>query len=165
MLKSLISEIRTIAASHAQINSIYYGDIEDWFTVAREAEKDVLYPAMFFVFTNVSISNKTKSLTLNMWFVDRLLPEYNNIADVHGDQMATAEEIVSKLRVETDRTWIAVDALNMELFTDRGVVALDNAGGVSATVTLEGPHAFDCDGFPDRVGDRIFTAPFNEVFS
>lgn len=164
MLKSLINEIKTLAQSHAQINSVYYGDIEDWFTLARGTEKDVKYPAFFFVFTNVRIGNKEKTLSLNMWSVDRLLPEYENITDVHNDQLFIVEDIVGELRDES-RDWVADDDFTAEPFTDNGIVAVDNAGGISATVSLKGIHAFDCNTFPTKPDDRIFDTPFNEVFS
>jgi len=92
-LNQVVSQIKAIAEAHQQINTVYYGDFDEFLGESA----DNVYPAMYFDSTNASIATSTLTLNFSLYFFDRMLPEKINETEAVSDMLSVAQDIIAQL--------------------------------------------------------------------
>jgi len=92
-LNQTVALIKQIAKAHAQINTVYFGDVWEFL-----AQTDNIYPAMFYSLTGSNISGRTLSLNFSLFFLDRQIQDESNETEVLSDQLLIAQDIFSMMR-------------------------------------------------------------------
>jgi len=91
-LNQLIDQITLLGTNHAQIKTVKFGTISD------SLDNDVVYPLMNFDFTNCVLRDGDSLIGLQIFFLDRILPEESNLNDVLSDQLLICQDIISLMK-------------------------------------------------------------------
>lgn len=92
-LNQIVSQIKAIAEAHEQINTVYFGDFDEFLGESA----DNVYPAMYFDVVPSNISTRTLTLNFSMYFFDRMLPEKVNETEGLSDMLSVAQDILAQL--------------------------------------------------------------------
>ena len=138
-LNQVVSQIKAIAEAHEQINTVYFGDFDEFLGESA----DNVYPAMYFDVMPSNISTRTLTLNFSLYFFDRMLPEKVNETEGLSDMLSVAQDILAQLMYQEFEfemnsnvsltpitedtpdnliTWKADISLNLPFTADRCVV-------------------------------------------
>ena len=92
-LNQVVSQIKAIAEAHEQLNTVYYGDFDEFLGESA----DNVYPALYFDVLPGNISTKTLTLNFSLYFFDRMLPEKINETEALSDMLSVAQDILAQL--------------------------------------------------------------------
>lgn len=92
-LNQIVNQIKAIAEAHEQINTVYFGDFDEFLGESA----DNVYPAMYFDVVPSNISTRTLTLNFSMYFFDRMLPEKVNETEGLSDMLSVAQDILAQL--------------------------------------------------------------------
>ena len=70
-LNQVVKQIKEIAEAHDQINTVFYGDFDEFLGMSA----DNVYPAMYFDLTTANIAGRNLNLGFSLYFFDRMLAE------------------------------------------------------------------------------------------
>jgi hypothetical protein len=129
-LNQTIKQIRDIALSHDQINTVYFGDVWEFL-----AQSDNVYPAMFYSLTGSNISGKNLAMNFSLFFLDRQLQDESNETDVLSDQLLVAQDIFAMISYPKF-DWEIDQNVNIEFFTEN---EKDYLAGVKFDIVLNYP--------------------------
>jgi len=133
-LNQTIKQIRDIALSHDQINTVYFGDVWEFL-----AQSDNVYPAMFYSLTGSNISGKNLAMNFSLFFLDRQLQDESNETDVLSDQLLVAQDIFAMISYPKF-DWEIDQNVNIEFFTEN---EKDYLAGVKFDIVLNYPMIND----------------------
>lgn len=133
-LNQTVALIKQIAQAHAQINTVYFGDVWEFL-----AQTDNIYPAMFYSLTGSNISSRTLSLNFSLFFLDRQIQDESNETEVLSDQLLIAQDIFSMMR-HPNFNWKLDESVSIEFFTEEDK---DYLAGVKMDVTVNYPMLTD----------------------
>jgi hypothetical protein len=133
-LNQTVTLIKQIAQAHAQINTVYFGDVWEFL-----AQTDNIYPAMFYSLTGSNISGRTLSLNFSLFFLDRQLQNESNETEVLSDQLLIAQDIFSMMR-HPNFDWKLDESVSIEFFTEEDK---DYLAGVKMDVIVNYPMLTD----------------------
>ena len=118
-LNQIVSRIRSLALSHDQVSSFYFGDLPEF-----EANGDLNYPACFLEQRPGSIDRVERLQTFNfrLYLADRVLVAENtegNETEVLSDMHSVAADIVAMLMsFDYEGDWMVVDNSPVTPFTE-----------------------------------------------
>lgn len=130
-LNQVVKQIKAIAEAHEQINTVYYGDFDEFLGESA----DNVYPAMYFDSTNASISANTLTLNFSLYFFDRMLPEKINETEAVSDQLSIAQDILAQLMYQEFEFEMS-DSVQLTFITED---TPDNLVAVKADISLDLP--------------------------
>lgn len=134
-LNQVVSQIKAIAEAHEQLNTVYYGDFDEFLGESA----DNVYPAMYFDSTNASISTSTLTLNFSLYFFDRMLPEKINETEAVSDMLSVAQDIIAQLLYQEFEFEMS-DSVQLTFITED---TPDNLIAVKADISLELPFTSD----------------------
>ncbi|CAB4152981.1 hypothetical protein UFOVP617_43 [uncultured Caudovirales phage] len=134
-LNQVVSQIKAIAEAHQQINTVYYGDFDEFLGESA----DNVYPAMYFDSTNANISTRTLTLNFSLFFFDRMLPEKINETEAVSDQLSIAQDIIAQLLFQEFEFEMSENVALTFITEDTP----DNLIAVKADISLELPFTSD----------------------
>ncbi len=134
-LNQVVQQIKAIAEAHEQINTVYYGDFDEFLGESA----DNVYPAMYFDSTNASITTRTLSLNFSLYFFDRMLPEKINETEAVSDQLSIAQDIIAQMLYE-EFEFEMQDNVQLTFITED---TPDNLVAVKADISLQLPFTSD----------------------
>lgn len=133
-LKQIIARLQTLAESHRQINTFYYGSFDEFID-----GQDIIYPAIFCELNdtaNVSLTNRITNYQFNFYFFDLLDTanrSLNNQLEVQSDMASIAQDYLAMLYDITFKDWEIGEEYNM---TIRDYELQDLTCGVSIQVNI-----------------------------
>lgn len=130
-LNQVVSQIKQIAEAHEQINTVYYGDFDEFLGESA----DNVYPAMYFDSTDASLSRQVLTMNFSLYFFDRMLPEKINETEAVSDMLSVAQDIVAQLLYQQFEFEMQ-DNVNLTFITED---TPDNLVAVKADISLEIP--------------------------
>lgn len=130
-LNQVVDQIKAVAQAHEQINTVYYGDFDEFLGESA----DNVYPAMYFDSTNASISANTLTLNFSLYFFDRMLPEKINETEAVSDQLSIAQDILAQLMYQEFEFEMS-DSVQLTFITED---TPDNLVAVKADISLDLP--------------------------
>lgn len=130
-LNQVVKQIKAIAEAHEQINTVYYGDFDEFLGESA----DNVYPAIYFDSTNASISANTLTLNFSLYFFDRMLPEKINETEAVSDQLSIAQDILAQLMYQEFEFEMS-DSVQLTFITED---TPDNLVAVKADISLDLP--------------------------
>jgi len=143
-LNRAILRLRTIAESHKQIGSFYYGDFAD----ALDTDIDFPLCAANYTGGNIDGIGKVTNYNFSIYFIDLVNQSTNAMAnepDVISDMLQIAEDIIGEFK---NQDWAGLMYIESPASVEPLMsVTPDKASGVKIDVTLQ--SAFDssrCDG-------------------
>lgn len=119
-LNQVIKRIETLALSHKQLNSFFFGDVVNFLT-----SKGVDYPACFVDMSSAGISKQDRQTTFNLrfWLCDLVNVSENakdNELEVQSDLTSTAEDIIAMLNFTGyDATWDISETSPAQYYTEK----------------------------------------------
>jgi hypothetical protein len=131
-LNQIIKTIEDLGNAHQQIKTTYYGTAFDFLSKGT----DNVYPALFFDLSGASINGKTSTVSFNMFFCDRVLPEQSNEQEVLSDQLLTAQDIIAQLHYN-EYSFVLQDSVTLNFFIEDTPEYL---AGVNATISIDLPY-------------------------
>lgn len=134
-LNQVVDQIRAVAQAHEQINTVYYGDFDEFLGESA----DNVYPAMYFDSTNANISTRTLTLNFSLYFFDRMLPEKINETEAVSDQLSIAQDILAQL-MYNEFEFEMSDQVALTFITED---TPDNLVAVKADISLDLPFTSD----------------------
>jgi hypothetical protein len=134
-LNQVVSQIKAIAEAHSQINTVYYGDFDEFLGESA----DNVYPAMYFDSTNASLSTRTLTLNFSLYFFDRMLPEKINETEAVSDMLSVAQDILAQLLYEEFEFEMSENVTLTFITEDTP----DNLVAVKADISLDLPFTAD----------------------
>jgi hypothetical protein len=134
-LNQVVSQIKAIAEAHQQINTVYYGDFDEFLGESA----DNVYPAMYFDSTNANISTRTLTLNFSLYFFDRMLPEKINETEAVSDMLSVAQDIIAQLMYQ-EFEFEMTNNVQLTFITED---TPDNLIAVKADISLELPFTSD----------------------
>jgi len=134
-LNQVVKQIKAIAEAHEQINTVYYGDFDEFLGESA----DNVYPAMYFDSTNANISTRTLTLNFSLFFFDRMLPEKINETEAVSDQLSIAQDIIAQLLFQEFEFEMSENVALTFITEDTP----DNLIAVKADISLELPFTSD----------------------
>ena len=134
-LNQVIKQIKDLATAHAQIKSVWFGDLYDFLSRGE----DNVYPAMFYDLTGASIAGREISYSFSFYFFDRVLGEQSNETEVLSDQLLIAQDIIAQLSYDYFDFELAENT-NLSFFTED---TPDLLAGVKADITMTYPFSSD----------------------
>ena len=134
-LNQVVQQIKAIAQAHEQINTVYYGDFDEFLGESA----DNVYPAMYFDSTNASISTRTLTLNFSLYFFDRMLPEKTNETEAVSDMLSVAQDILAQLMYQEFEFEMS-ESVTLTFITED---TPDNLVAVKADISLELPFSAD----------------------
>jgi hypothetical protein len=91
----VLSTIRTLLESHAQIKSVKYATPKEWLFVNDQPT----YPIACFAINSGSLNiGREQVYNVSLWFLDKAGMEAEFEPDVASDQLQIAADIISKMR-------------------------------------------------------------------
>jgi hypothetical protein len=126
-LNQTVKQIRDIAQSHFQINTVYFGDVWEFLS-----QPDNVYPSMFYSLTGSQINGKELSMSFSLFFLDRQLQDETNETEVLSDQLLICQDVISMCQ-HPFFNWNVGDAVTLEFFTEN---EKDYLAGVKADITI-----------------------------
>ena len=134
-LNQVVAQIKQIAEAHQQINTVFYGDFDEFLGMSA----DNVYPAMYFDVTSASISGRNLDLNLSLFFFDRMLPEKSNELEAVSDQLNIAQDIIAQLRFN-EFDFEMQESTQLTFITED---TPDNLVAVKADIVVELPFTAD----------------------
>lgn len=123
-LNQIVKRIKEIAEAHEQINTFFFGDVDDFL------QSDVVYPACFMGMPSETISGSQGggselNMTISLYFMDRtiqggsLTDNTFNQAEVLSDMRSIALDIFSQIKYQKFSPQWNVDAnASLEYFNE-----------------------------------------------
>lgn len=105
-LKQIIARLKSLAESHRQINTFYYGSFDEFLDGA-----DIVYPAIFCELNSnatVSLTDRLTNYQFNFYFFDLLdvaSNSLNNQIEVQSDMSSIAQDYLAMLYDITYKEW------------------------------------------------------------
>lgn len=142
-LNQIIQRIKEIAEAHAQINTFFFGDADDFLS------SDVTYPACFMSIPSETISgqigqNSESRLSCTLFFMDRNIQGGDssdntfNQTEVLSDMREVAHDIFSQLRYQKfEPVWNVLPDSTIEMYTED---TQDFNAGVRLQFTIKMPY-------------------------
>lgn len=130
-LNQVVQQIKAIAEAHKQINTVYYGDFDEFLGESS----DNVYPAMYFDSTTASLSRQVLTMNFSLYFFDRMLPEKINETEAVSDMLSIAQDIVAQLLYQQFEFEMQ-DNVTLTFITED---TPDNLVAVKADISLEIP--------------------------
>lgn len=130
-LNQVVQQIKAIAEAHEQINTVYYGDFDEFLGESA----DNVYPAMYFDSTDAQITRQVLTMNFSLYFFDRMLPEKINETEAVSDMLSVAQDIVAQLLYQQFEFEMQ-DNVNLTFITED---TPDNLVAVKADISLEIP--------------------------
>ena len=130
-LNQIVNQIKQIAEAHEQINTVYYGDFDEFLGESA----DNVYPAMYFDSTDAQITRQVLTMNFSLYFFDRMLPEKINETEAVSDMLSVAQDIVAQLLYQQFEFEMQ-DNVNLTFITED---TPDNLVAVKADISLELP--------------------------
>lgn len=93
-LNQVVKQIKEIAEAHDQINTVFYGDFDEFLGMSA----DNVYPAMYFDLTTANIAGRNLNLGFSLYFFDRMLAEKSNETEALSDLLSITQDIIAQLR-------------------------------------------------------------------
>lgn len=130
-LNQIVSRLRTLALSHKQLNSFYFGDVPEF-----DANGDIIYPACFAEQQPGSVNRTEKQQRFNMrlFFVDLVNVSQDtegNETEVLSDMTSVANDFLAMLMYsEYEDDWLIADSAIISPITE-------SLGDMVAGVILE----------------------------
>lgn len=138
-LNQLIGKLQSIAASHAQINNFFFGDIADLGT-----EGPMQYPVLFADIAPSNFNYKVISLNFQLMVMDIVKKDLSNENDVMSDCLQIIEDVIIELRNPSE-IFLIQDTINLTPFMDsRG----DEVAGWTANITINVPSTYNSCAIP-----------------
>jgi hypothetical protein len=134
-LNQVVNQIKAIAEAHEQINTVYYGDFDEFLGESA----DNVYPAMYFDSTNANIATRTLTLNFSLYFFDRMLPEKTNETEAVSDMLSVAQDILAQL-MYNEFEFEMSDSATLTFITED---TPDNLVAVKADISLDLPFTSD----------------------
>lgn len=134
-LNQVVSQIKAIAEAHSQINTVYYGDFDEFLGESA----DNVYPAMYFDSTNANLSARTLTLNFSLYFFDRMLPEKINETEAVSDMLSVAQDILAQLLYQEFEFEMSENVTLTFITEDTP----DNLVAVKADISLDLPFTAD----------------------
>jgi hypothetical protein len=134
-LNQVVSQIKAIAEAHQQINTVYYGDFDEFLGESA----DNVYPAMYFDSTNASIATSTLTLNFSLYFFDRMLPEKINETEAVSDMLSVAQDIIAQLLYQ-EFEFEMNESVQLTFITED---TPDNLVAVKADISMDLPFTSD----------------------
>lgn len=137
-LNQIISQIRTIALAHEQINSFGFGEIGDFL------DSEITYPACFLELPTETITGQLgagaeRRQSFNMYFFDRHVLGGDNRDEVLSDMQLVALDIFYQLRYQKFDFNVLPDS-SLDYFIEREA---DYTAGVRLNFTVKYPLRID----------------------
>lgn len=127
-INQLVKSIKELAEGHRQIETVHYGSLLEIFGKA-----DIMYPVFAMDLIGTQISRNQMSVSMNFFFLDRILPERTNELEVFSDQLQIAGDIIAQLRSQSFDFSIQ-DNIRANFVTD---TTPDMLAGVSITISID----------------------------
>jgi len=134
-LNQVVSQIKAIAEAHQQINTVYYGDFDEFLGESA----DNVYPAMYFDSTNANISTRTLTLNFSLYFFDRMLTEKINETEALSDMLSVTQDIIAQLLYQEFEFEMS-ENVSLTFITED---TPDNLIAIKADISLELPFTSD----------------------
>lgn len=134
-LNQVVAQIKAVAEAHEQINTVYYGDFDEFLGESA----DNVYPALYFDSTNANISTRTLTLNFSLYFFDRMLPEKTNETEAVSDQLSIAQDIIAQL-MYNEFEFEMSESVTLTFITED---TPDNLVAVKADISLDLPFTSD----------------------
>lgn len=134
-LNQVVAQIKAIAEAHEQINTVYYGDFDEF--LGENA--DNVYPAMYFDSTNASLSTRTLTLNFSLYFFDRMLPEKINETEAVSDMLSVAQDIIAQMLFQ-EFEFEMNESVQLTFITED---TPDNLVAVKADISMDLPFTAD----------------------
>lgn len=137
-LNQIIARIQGIAEAHEQINTFFFGDVDEFLAA------DNLYPACFMGMPAESGVKGETDLSFSLYFLDRVIQGGSdtdntfNETEVLSDQRETALDIFAQIAYQKfDPVWNVDPSFSLEYFNERDE---DYLGGVKINITIKMPY-------------------------
>lgn len=134
-LNQVVDQIKAIAEAHEQINTVYYGDFDEFLGESA----DNVYPAMYFDSTNASLSTRTLTLNFSLYFFDRMLPEKINETEAVSDMLSVAQDIIAQMLFQ-EFEFEMNESVQLTFITED---TPDNLVAVKADISMDLPFTAD----------------------
>lgn len=134
-LNQVVAQIKAIAEAHEQINTVYYGDFDEFLGESA----DNVYPAMYFDSTNASLSTRTLTLNFSLYFFDRMLPEKINETEAVSDMLSVAQDIIAQMLFQ-EFEFEMNESVQLTFITED---TPDNLVAVKADISMDLPFTAD----------------------
>ena len=134
-LNQVVDQIKAIAEAHKQINTVYYGDFDEFLGESA----DNVYPAMYFDSTNASLSTRTLTLNFSLYFFDRMLPEKINETEAVSDMLSVAQDIIAQMLFQ-EFEFEMNESVQLTFITED---TPDNLVAVKADISMDLPFTAD----------------------
>ena len=131
----VIKNLNNIADSHLQINSFFYGYVEDIATSGT-----IYYPMMSVTPTPAYFRDKALYLNFTIAFMDLVHKGGTNVQDVESDMLSVALDIISQLQSSEYGFMLDTNSPRLEPFRDKFA---DEVTGWSCDLILKLPIGFD----------------------
>ena len=134
-LNQIIKRVQTIAESHEQISSFFFGDID------QMLDTDIVFPLCFMPIPTASISGVDDVLSCSLLVMDRQIQGGNNEVEVLSDMREVALDLLAQLQyAKFVPTWQVLKSGNYEFFTER---TEDYLAGVKLDFQIKLPYKAD----------------------
>jgi len=131
-LVDLVKKLKAIQEAHPMIRTFGEGDIYDYVDNGGEIQ----YPVLWTVVRPAIYNSTTLRYDLVLLFADLLTEDKSNRLQIQSDQMLVALDVLAKLKLDNDYTFIAAPNATLEFFQERFD---DFTAGVSITVQITAP--------------------------
>lgn len=145
-LNKIIQRIQTIAEAHEQINTFFFGDVDDFL------QSDVVYPACFISVPSETITGTQGGgselvMSFNLFFVDRTiiggsesLKDFNQ-TEVMSDMRSVALDILAQMQYQKfSPQWLVNKDATINYFNERFE---DYTAGVVLGITISNRLTLD----------------------
>lgn len=154
-LNQIITQIKTIAEDHAQINTLYFGPPLDIL-----GNQDVNYPLFCVDISDMPVNGKEQSFPFRMWWLDIARADKSNEQEILSDMLLVSNDFLASLDyLSNSEDWMMDRNVPRQRIKDD---TPDGLAGILADVTLKSPITYDKCQVPEST--RIFTKEFSDVF-
>ena len=140
-LNQIIARIQGIAEAHDQINTFFFGDVDEFLAT------DNAYPACFMGIPSESGVKQETDLSCSLYFLDRMIQggseddkTYNEV-EIMCDMREVALDIFAQIRYQKfDPKWNIDTSFSIEYFNEKDE---DYLAGVKLNITIKLPYNAD----------------------
>lgn len=124
-LNGILARLRSLAESHAQLRTFYFGDPHEFDEPSEGEHTDIVYPACFVHAQPGTIDRKEHLINFNfkIYFYDLVKVSQgteNNETEVLSDMSGVAQDFMAMLMYSGyQRDWIIKDLANFDLKTEQ----------------------------------------------
>jgi len=134
-LNQIVKRVQSIALSHDQIGSFFFGDIDDMLSV------DVQFPLCFMTVPTSTITGADDVLSCSLLVMDRQIQGGNNDVEVMSDMREVALDLLAQMQYNKfDPLWTVLKSANYEFFNERSE---DYLAGVKIDFQIKLPYLSD----------------------